>query len=223
MHVLLIEDQLDLGASLTRALSAADFDVEWLRTAADAKRFAASGTPEIIVLDLGLPDGHGANLLRQWRRDGLAAAIIIITASTALDERLNGLYAGADDFLVKPFAVSVARIHAVSRRAAKQSSSVWRFGLLEIDVQRRECRMANAVVDLAPREFDLLCILARKSGEVLPKHRLADALEPLGDPVDFNAIEVHVHKLRRKLGPQWIRTVRGVGYMLADNSPLASS
>jgi two-component system, OmpR family, response regulator QseB len=83
--------------------------------------------------------------------------------------------------------------------------------------------MANAVVDLAPREFDLLCILARKSGEVLPKHRLADALEPLGDPVDFNAIEVHVHKLRRKLGPQWIRTVRGVGYMLADNSPLASS
>jgi two-component system, OmpR family, response regulator QseB len=219
MHALLIEDDLDVGTALTKALRSEGIDVEWLRSAADARHFVGLRVPDAIVLDLGLPDGHGLALLRQWRDDGLEIPIIVVTASTDLDDRLSGLYDGADDFLVKPFAVSelIARMHAVCRRAAKQSSSVWRFKSLELDTQRHQCRVSGAVVELAPREFELLCILARQAGEVLPKHRLAQLLEPLGEPVDINAVEVHVHKLRRKLGAELIQTVRGVGYMLCES------
>lgn len=220
MHLLLIEDDLDLGFSLQQALRGAGFTSEWLRTASDAERFVAQSVHDCVLLDLGLPDGHGLELLRRWRAQGNTTPLIIITASDTLGERLQGLDAGADDFLVKPFAVEelVSRVHAVTRRAARQASALWRFGDLEIDPQRRECRLADALVRLSPREFDVLAVLARASGRVVPKHALAQALEPLGEALDFNAIEVHVHNLRRKVGAQRVQTVRGVGYMLNENA-----
>jgi two-component system, OmpR family, response regulator QseB len=220
MHLLLVEDDLDLGASLTQALQGAGFAVEWLRTATDAKRFAALGQHDCVLLDLGLPDGHGLNLLRQWRAAGMATPLIVITASDALGDRLAGLDQGADDFLVKPFAVQelISRLHAVTRRMARQAASVWRFGDLAIDPQRRECQLAGQAVPLSPREFDILTVLARAGGRVVPKHRLAQALQPLGDALDYGAIEVHVHNLRRKVGAARVKTVRGVGYALNDES-----
>jgi DNA-binding response OmpR family regulator len=218
MHVLLIEDDLDLGASLQQALRGVDITSEWLRTAADARRFAATGTYDCLLLDLGLPDGHGLDLLRAWRRAGLATPLIVITASDALDERLSGLDEGADDFIVKPFAVPelVSRLHAVTRRAAQQVASLWRVGDLSLDLRQRECRVDGVPVALSQREFDILAVLARAGGAVVAKHRLAQALAPLGEPLDFNAIEVHVHNLRRKVGTTRVKTVRGVGYLLAD-------
>jgi two-component system, OmpR family, response regulator QseB len=221
MHLLLIEDDLDLGASLQQALRGAGFSSEWLRTAAAARAFAAQSRHDCIVLDLGLPDGHGLSLLREWRTAGLRTPLIIITASDALGERLSGLDEGADDFLVKPFAVEelVSRLRAVLRRVAQQASSVWQLGDLALDLAQRQCLVAGAQVALSPREFDILATLARTPGSVVAKHRLAHSLSPLGEPLDFNAIEVHVHNLRRKVGNTRVKTVRGVGYVLAASEP----
>jgi two-component system, OmpR family, response regulator QseB len=217
MHLLLIEDDLDLGGSLQQVLRGAGFTSEWLRTAAQARLFAAQRRHDCILLDLGLPDGHGLALLRQWRQDGLRTPLIIITASDALGDRLAGLDEGADDFLVKPFAVEelVSRVRAVTRRAAQQAARVWQVGDLQLDMTQRQCLVDGQAVALSPREFDILKALARTPGSVLAKHRLAQALDPLGEPVDFNAIEVHVHNLRRKVGAARVKTVRGVGYLLA--------
>jgi two-component system, OmpR family, response regulator QseB len=221
MHLLLIEDDLDLGASLQQALRGAGLSSEWLRTAADARRFAALGAHDCILLDLGLPDGHGLALLRQWRGQGITTPLIVLTASDALDDRLAGLDEGADDFLVKPFAVEelFSRVRAVTRRAAQQAASVWCVGELSIDERVRECSLGGDTVPLSPREFDIVLVLARAGGSVVPKHRLAQALSPLGEPLDFNAIEVHVHNLRRKVGAGRVKTVRGIGYLLSTESP----
>lgn len=217
MHLLLVEDDLDLGASLLQALKGAGLDVEWVRFARDAERFVEQGDHDCVLMDLGLPDGRGLDLLRRWRARGLRTPLIVITASDSLGDRLQGLDEGADDFLVKPFAFEelVARIHAVTRRAAQQAAPLWRFGELALDPQRRVCTLAGQEVALSPREFDVLEQLARAGGRVVPKHRLAQALQPLGEAVDLNALEVHVHHLRRKVGMAWVKTVRGVGYALS--------
>jgi two-component system, OmpR family, response regulator QseB len=221
MHLLLIEDDLDLGGALQQALRTAGFTSEWLRTASDARRFVGVQEYACVLLDLTLPDGHGLSLLREWREAGLQMPLIVITASDALGERLRGLHDGADDFLVKPFAMPelLARVHAVTRRAAQQASSLWTLGDLALDLPHHECRVAGEVVALSLREFEVLTVLARAAGEVVPKHRLAHALAPLGEPLDFNVIEVHVHNLRRKVGSGRVRTVRGVGYQLRMETP----
>lgn len=221
MHLLLVEDDLDLGTALQQALRNAGFTSEWLRTAADARRFVAANRYDCVLLDLGLPDGHGLQLLRQWRTEGLTVPLIVVTASDTLGDRLAGLDEGADDFLVKPFALPelVSRVRAVTRRAAQQAASRWVLGSLALDEPRRECTLAGAPVALSPREFDILVVLARAAGTVVAKHRLAQALAPLGEALDFNAIEVHVYNLRRKVGAARVQTVRGVGYRLPVQDP----
>jgi two-component system response regulator BasR len=215
MHLLLVEDDLDLGRALSQALRAEGFSVEWLRRLADASVAAAGEGIDCVLLDLNLPDGSGLDLLARWRRAEVAVPVIVITARTALEDRLSGLDGGADDYLVKPFATPelVSRIHAVRRRYAQQASEVWRFGLLEIEPRRRGVRLAGQDLDLSPREFCLLTELAREPGRVVPKSQLAQRLEPLGDPIAFSAIEVHLSNLRRKIGAERIRTVRGIGYL----------
>ncbi len=216
MHLLLIEDDLELGTALLGALRKAHFTVEWLRTCHDARTFAAREAHDCILLDLTLPDGQGLAALRHWRSQGLTTPVIVITARSSLEDRLAGLDGGADDYIVKPFAVEelVSRIRAVTRRASRQADSVWRFGALGIDVARHEVRLAGEPVALTPTEYDVLLALARAAGTVVSKHRLAQALDPGGESMDFNSIEVHVHHLRKKLGTGLIRTVRGVGYLL---------
>jgi len=217
MHLLIIEDDLDLGRALQLALKAEGFSSEWLRRAADAPRAPADACFDAILLDLGLPDGSGLDLLGRWRREGVALPIIVITARSALEDRLAGLDGGADDFLQKPFATAelVSRLRAVLRRSAQQASEVWSFGELRIEPRGYRARLGEQPLDLSPREFRLLLELAREPGKVVAKGSLSQRLEPLGEPVDFGAIEVHVSNLRRKIGAQRIRTVRGVGYMLS--------
>jgi two-component system, OmpR family, response regulator QseB len=218
MHILMVEDDLDLGRALRQGLKADGITSEWVRRAADALHLIESAVIDCVLLDVSLPDGTGYDLLSQWRRVGLNLPVIIITARSALEDRLAGFDGGADDFLVKPFATAelVARIRAVVRRSAQQASDVWTFGDLQIEPKKHLVRIAGRPVSLSPREFRLLLELSREPGAVVPKGTLAARLEPLGDPLDFTAVEVHLSNLRRRIGAQRIRTVRGVGYMLVS-------
>jgi DNA-binding response OmpR family regulator len=215
MHILMVEDDLDLGRALLQGLKTEGITSEWLRRAADALHAVENAVFDCVLLDVSLPDGTGYDLLSRWRRAGMTVPVIIITARSALEERLTGLDGGADDFLVKPFATAelVARIRAVARRSAQQASEIWTFGELQIEPKRHVAHMAGEPLKLSPREFRLLLELSRAAGTVVSKGVLATRLEPLGDPVDFGAIEVHVSNLRRRVGADRIRTVRGVGYM----------
>ncbi|MES2758975.1 MAG: response regulator [Pseudomonadota bacterium] len=217
MHILIIEDDLDLGAALQQALRTEGISSEWLRRVADAPRTFAGDDYDCALLDVSLPDGSGLDLLARWRRAGVALPVMIITARSGLDDRLAGLDGGADDFVIKPFATAelVARMRAVMRRYARQASECWSIGALEIEPRRYLARLEGRELELSPREFHLLLELARAPGAVVPKGVLAQRLEPLGDAVDFSALEVHVSNLRRKIGAERIRTVRGIGYMLA--------
>jgi len=216
MHLLLVEDDLDLGAGLQAALRLEGFTSEWLRRAADVPRELDGALFDCVLLDLSLPDGDGGTLLARWRASGGAVPVIVITARSALHERLHQLDSGADDFLVKPFATSelLSRIRAVTRRSARQASERWLVGDLAIEPRARSAWLGEQLLDLSPREFQLLIELAREPDAVVAKGGLSVRLEPLGEPVDFAAIEVHVSNLRKKIGAQRIRTVRGVGYQL---------
>jgi two-component system response regulator BasR len=169
-----------------------------------------------VLLDLSLPDGSGLDLLHRWRRDGNSMPVIVITARSAMEDRLAGLDGGADDFVIKPFAAVelISRIRAVLRRSARQASEVWTLGALAIEPRKHRASLDGTPLDLSPREFSLLMELAREPGTVVAKGVLAQRLEPLGEPLDFAAIEVHLSNLRRKIGGERVRTVRGVGYML---------
>jgi two-component system, OmpR family, response regulator QseB len=216
MHILLIEDDLDLGRALQSALKVEGLTSEWLRRAVDAPAAVDATTVDCVLLDLTLPDGSGLDLLARWRAQGEQVPIIVITARSAVEDRLAGLDGGADDFVIKPFATAelLSRIRAVLRRSARQASERWLLGELEIEPRRHQARRGGELLDLSPREFQLLLELAREPGAVVPKGVIAQRLDPLGEPVDFGAIEVHVSNLRRKIGAELIRTVRGVGYLL---------
>jgi two-component system response regulator BasR len=219
MHLLLIEDDLDLGRSLQAAFRQQGFSCEWLRRAQDAPRQLADVAADCVLLDLGLPDlheGSGLDLLARWRRADSSTPVIVITARTALEDRLAGLDGGADDFVLKPFAIPelVSRIHAVVRRSARQAHETWQFGDLVIEPRSHAAQLAGEPLHLTAREFQLLLELAREPGAVVAKGRIAQRLAPLEEPVDAATLEMHVSNLRKKLGAERIRTVRGIGYQL---------
>jgi len=217
MHILIIEDDMDLGFALQRALQVEGISSEWLRRIADVPRPPDTAAYDCVLLDLTLPDGTGLDVLRRWRHAGVAVPVIIMTARSALGDRLAGLDGGADDFVIKPFATAelLSRLRAVLRRYARQASDVWSFGALRIEPRSYAASLDGAALELSPREFHLLLELAREPGAVVAKGVLAQRLEPLGDALDFGAVEVHVSNLRRKIGAERIRTVRGIGYLFA--------
>lgn len=217
MHLLLIEDDLDLGRALQSALRVEGLSSEWRRRAVDAPQAIDAGGFDCVLLDLALPDGSGLDLLLRWRRAGMQVPVIIITARSAVADRLAGLDGGADDFVVKPFATEelISRIRAVLRRAARQASERWTIGSLVIEPRRCHVARGGTPLALSPREFQILLELAREPGAVVAKGQLSQRLEPLGEPLDFSALEVHISNLRRKIGADAIRTVRGVGYLLS--------
>ena len=218
MHLLLVEDDLELGSEMLNSLVARGFTNEWVRTARAALEIV-DGLDSLFacaVLDLGLPDGDGLRVLKEWRRQGATFPVIVLTARDALHARVEGLDAGADDYVIKPVDPEelASRIRAVTRRAGGHTSALWSVGSLQIDLNTRAVQLAGAVVDLSKMEFDVVSELARHAGQVVPKHRLARALAPLNEPIEFNALEVHIHNLRKKLGADCILTVRGVGYRM---------
>ncbi|CAN7673208.1 response regulator transcription factor [Pseudoduganella sp. LjRoot289] len=216
MHLLLIEDDLDFGRALQGALRVEGISSEWLRRASDAPQSFHGAAFDCALLDLSLPDGCGFDLLARWRRAANPVPVIVMTARSGLEDRLAGLDGGADDFIVKPFATEelISRIRAVLRRYARQASEQWAVGALTIEPRRHLAHLDGMPLKLSPREFQLLLELAREPGAVVAKGALAQRLEPLGEPVDFAAIEVHISNLRRKIGAERIHTARGIGYVL---------
>ena len=173
---------------------------------------------DALLLDLGLPDRDGLSLLREIRGDDVHVPVLIITARDALDERVTGLDAGADDYLTKPFDLPelAARLRALVRRSNGRTSAELKAGDLTLDTLRREAKLGDQPLTISRKEFALLELLVGQSNRVVPRARLENHLSEWGEGLESNALEVHIHNLRRKLGKTRILTVRGVGYKLAS-------
>lgn len=216
MRLLLAEDDPMIGQSIRDGLQLDGFVVDWVQDGEQAKQalFNMSGEYALLLLDLGLPRLAGLELLTLLRKSGNTIPVLILTARDALSDRVAGLNSGADDYLVKPFALEelVARIHALIRRSAGRGSSDIEYGALRINPLRHEAWLRDALVDLSAREFALLHALLEQPGAVLSRAQLEEHLYGWGQEVASNAIDVHLHNLRRKLGADIIFNVRGVGF-----------
>lgn len=211
----LVEDDLDLGKGLAAALRDAGYEVAWVRRVADAWRLIPDSSTDIVVLDLGLPDGDGIDLLRRLRTARSDLPVLIVTSRDALADRVEGLDAGADDYLTKPFDVPelLARLRAVTRRSSPSGTDgaehLWRLRDVTIDELRHTVMRGPHELSLSPSEYALLLMLVRNSHRVLTRQELER--RALGDN-EGHTLDVHMSNLRRKLGQDYIRTVRGVGY-----------
>ena len=220
MRILLVEDDRMLGDGVQAGLAAAGFVVDWVRdgeaalAALSAEGFAA------VLLDLGLPRRDGLSVLASLRGAGNAVPVMILTARDQISDKVRGLDLGADDYMVKPFDLDelAARLRALVRRASGRADASLRHGELVIDPAARTVTLQGEAVSLTSREFDLLRVLLDAAGRVLTRRVLEEQLYAWGDAVESNALEVHIHHLRRKLGSDLIRTVRGVGYLI-DEAP----
>jgi len=224
MRVLVIEDDLLLGDALQAGLRGNGFAVEWLRDGESGAAALAVDPFDAVVLDLGLPRLDGRRLLEQCRARGDRTPVLVLTARDALEDRVRGLDAGADDYVVKPVAIAelAARLRALVRRASGIARGHLEIGALTLDPASRAVTWHGTAVDLAPREFDVLLALMLKAGRVVTRDQLESALYEWDRSVESNTIEVHVHHLRRKLAPGVIRTVRGVGYMMPADGGVAA-
>ena len=216
MRVLLVEDDALLGDGLQRGLRQRGFEVDWLRDGRSAIAALQDDVFAAAVLDLGLPHVDGLGVLKAVRDAENPIPVLILTARDAIDDRITGLDRGADDYLVKPCDIGelAARLRALIRRASGQAAPLYEAGCLTVDPAAHRVTYRGNAIELSAREFALLQELAREAGRVLSRDQLIQRLYPWGDEIESNAIEVHVHHLRRKLGPEVIVTLRGVGYML---------
>jgi len=225
MRLLLVEDEKRLADVVAGGLSRAGFTVDEIATAADADAALSTTQYDALVLDLGLPDGDGMSVLRDLRRAGNMTPVLILTARDGLEDRVEGLNAGADDYLLKPFAMPelVARLKALLRRPSGVLGVQLDVGNIRFDTISREVDIAASPVSLTGRELSLLEHLMRRSERVVAKDVLEDHIYGFGEETASNSLEVMVHRLRRKLvdcgATAHVHTVRGVGYLLKDNPP----
>ena len=215
MRILLVEDDALLGDGLKAGLSQSGFAVDWLRDGEAAVAALATERYAAVVLDLGLPRRDGLSVLQWLRGRGDPTPVLVLTARDQLEDKVRGLDLGADDYVLKPFDLDevAARLRALMRRAHGKSAPLLKLGDIELDPAARTVTQRGEPVDLTGREFDLLHVLLQSSGHVLTRRTLEEQLYTWDEGVGSNALEVHVHHLRRKLGNDVIRTVRGVGYM----------
>lgn len=216
MRLLLIEDDSELGRRLSDRLTGAGMAVDWVQTVEVARDWPDLDQIAAIILDLGLPDGDGLDLLRHWRAAGETVPILILTARGSWRDKVEGLNGGADDFIVKPvrFEELLARLHALWRRGREQNARTIAVGELSIDPLARTATRGGAPLELSRKEFALLQLFLRRPGHILSQETILDHLYPLEAERDRNAVEAHVSRLRRKIGRDAIRTVRGLGYRL---------
>jgi DNA-binding response OmpR family regulator len=230
MRILLVEDNAKLAGLLKQGLTEASFAVDWFETFEAAQEALRSFNYDLILLDLGLPDGEGIELVRQIRRRGSSTPILIMTARGGLDDRIVGLDTGADDYLVKPFAISelAARCRALLRRPGASLGTVLTAANIAVDTTAREVRVNGERISMPPRELGLLEHLMRQLGKVVPKTVLEETLYALDAEVTPNALEAAVSRLRRRLAATGasavLHTAHGIGYILvaAPDQPSAS-
>jgi two-component system OmpR family response regulator len=218
MRILLIEDDTILGAAVRDQIVSDGHSVDWVTRLDAAKDNLHSTAYDLLFLDLMLPDGRGIGLLRELRARGDVTPVIILTALDQLSDRIEGLNAGADDYLIKPFDLSElsARLNAVARRYSGNPNPLIRIGDLHIDLATRSITRAGMSIDLTAREWVLFETFLQRPRQVLSKALLEERLYSFGEEVESNTIEVHVSRLRKKLGYGVIDTVRGLGYRLGS-------
>ena len=217
MRLLLAEDDPMIGEAVRTGLARHGFVVDWARDGAEAERALELGAHEVMLLDLGLPHRAGMDILRGLRRRGSPLPVVVMTARDAVGDRVAGLDAGADDYVVKPFELEelAARIRAVLRRRAGRASPVIEHRGVTLDPATHEVRRDGRAIELSPREFALLHALLEHPGRILSRTQLEERLYGWDSAVGSNVVEVHVHSLRRKLGADFVGNVRGVGYRVA--------
>jgi len=216
MRFLLVEDDRMIGDTLRAALRMEGHAVDWVRDAAAAQGTLASERFDLVLLDLGLPQGNGLDVLRELRARGDATSVIVLTARDGPGDRVAGLDAGADDYLVKPFDLDElgARIRAVHRRQAGRAMPRLAHAGVTLDPATRQVNRDGQPVLLSAREYAVLELLMQRPGAVLSRAQIEDRLYGWGEEIESNAVSVYVHQLRKKLGPEFIRSMRGVGYFL---------
>ncbi|MDD5332483.1 MAG: winged helix-turn-helix domain-containing protein [Rhodoferax sp.] len=214
MRILLAEDDPMLGDGLRAGLRQLGFQVDWVRDGGAAERELASGDYAAAVLDLGLPVKDGIDVLQSLRTRKISTPVLVLTARDAVPDRIRGLDLGADDYVIKPVDLHElgARLRSLVRRSHGQLQDALRCGAVLLDPSARQVTLDGEAVPLSTREFDLLYALMLNAGRVMSREQLEQKLYSWGYEVDSNAIEVHIHHLRRKLHPDLIQTVRGVGY-----------
>ena len=217
MRILLVEDDPQLGDGLTIGLRQAGFAVDWVQDGMAADHALQSEIFDLVVLDLGLPKLSGMEVLSRARRRGQTMPILILTARDATGDKVSGLDAGADDYLVKPIDLDelTARLRALTRRSAGRADPLLTHGAIVVDPAAHSVTLAGQAVELSSREFSLLQMLLESAGRVLTRSQLEQSIYGWRDEPDSNALEVHIHHLRKKLGSDLIRTLRGVGYTIA--------
>lgn len=224
MRLLIVEDDSDLGDALAIGLRQLGHVVDWFRNGTHADAALAASAFDAVVLDLGLPGGDGMVWLARWRSRGRGLPVLILTARDAVEQRIAGLDAGADDYLVKPVTIDelAARLRALVRRSAGRSQPVWQHGALEYQPATKVVRWREQPVQLTARELALLEILLAHPQRVLSKSFLLEKLYDWNNnEPESNALEVHIHHLRRKIDPGIVRTVRGLGYALGGSEATA--
>ncbi|TCM22107.1 winged helix family two component transcriptional regulator [Novosphingobium sp. PhB165] len=220
MRLLVVEDNPDLANAIAQAFAAHDIRCDWAATAGDAELLVETTDYSALILDLGLPDEDGLSLLKRLRNARITVPVIVVTARGESEMRIKGLDNGADDYVVKPFLFAElhARLNAILRRQSGYVDTLLRTANLTLDQRSREVTIDGKPFELSTREIEVLELLMRRSGHVVPKQVLEDQLFGAGDTLGSNAVEVYVHRLRRKLeelAAVKVQTVRGIGYMLS--------
>ncbi|MGB7180627.1 MAG: response regulator [Burkholderiaceae bacterium] len=216
MRILLVEDDVMIGQEVERALRSVNYTVDWFKSGNAADTALQTADYDAVLLDLGLPDSDGLNLLRQLRRRKQAVPVMVVTAREAVGDRIAGLDAGADDYVLKPFDIDelLARLRALIRRAAGLASTLFESGNVRIDISAKQVVVSGKTVPLSAREWAVLEPLVLRPGIVQSRAQLEEKLYGWQDEISSNAVEVHIHNLRRKLGTGFIRNIRGVGYVV---------
>ena len=216
MRLLLVEDDPQLGDGLVVGLRQAGYTVDWTKDGSTANQALKTERYDLVLLDLGLPRLSGLEVLKQLRRRGESTPTIVLTARDTLEDKVNGLDLGADEYLIKPIALEelTARIRALLRRVGGRTSSVITVDDISLDTASHLVLRGNAPVELTQREFSLLQLLMENAGRAITRSTIIDTLYGWQEEPDSNALEVHIHNLRKKLGDDLIKTLRGIGYVI---------
>lgn len=215
MRILLVEDDELLGDGVRVGLIQYGYTVDWIKDGLTAQQAIVTESFDLVILDIGLPRRNGIEVLKAVRAKNLSLPVIILTARETIEDRVKGLDAGADDYLVKPFDLEelCARIRAMQRRSTSRAEPILTYGDITLDPASHSVFREGELMNVSRREFALLQKLLENSGRVISREQLTQTLYGWGDDVDSNALEVHIHNIRKKFGTNFIRTIRGVGYM----------